>query len=333
MKTYSIIIEPLSPFGTPLKGDTLFGQFCWQAAYDAGLLAVPFEEAIARYADQPFAVFSTAVPSLPDGGFALKRPDAPLEQLFNLQGTCEEKVGNRKEKKKQKWLLCHKQGVLANLQVCTYLNDKELLETVGLVADSFSSSAETGHNSISRLTGTTTSGSGFAPFTQENIWYARGSRLALMIGIDETMLTIDRLVAGLTRIGQSGFGRDASTGLGKFSVLGQQEINLAAYGATQPNALYTLAPCVPEPDQYQDALFTPFTRFGRHGDHLATSGKPYKNPVIMLDEGALLFPADMGQARKKPYLGTGLSGLSKIQETAVAQGYSLYIPVTLEVLQ
>lgn len=334
VKTYSIIIEPLSPFGTPLKGDTLFGQFCWQAAYDAGLLAVPFEEAIARYADQPFAVFSTAVPALPDGGFALKRPDAPLELLFNLAGKSRKDViGNRKEMKKQKWLVCNKQGALANLQACTYLNDKELLETTGLAADSFSSSAETGHNSISRLTGTTTGGSGFAPFTQENRWYAPGSRLALIVGIDETMLTIDRLVAGLTRIGQSGFGRDASTGLGKFSVLGQQEINLADYGATRPNALYTLAPCVPKPDQYQDALFTTFTRFGRHGDHLATSGKPYKNPVIMLDEGALLFPADMGQARKKRYLGTGLNGLSKIQETAVAQGYSLYIPVTLEVLQ
>lgn len=334
MKTYCIIIEPLSPFGTPLKGDTLFGQFCWQAAYDAGLLAVPFKEAIARYADQPFAVFSTAVPALSDGGFALKRPDAPLEQLFNLQGNCEEKVGNRKKLKGRRWLVCNKPDILADLRACTYLNDEQLTQAAGLAGDSFSSSAETGHNSISRLTGTTTGGSGFAPFTQENRWYAPGSRLALMIGIDETMLTIDRLVAGLTRIGQSGFGRDASTGLGKFSVLlGQQEINLAAYGATQPNALYTLAPCVPEPDQYQDALFTPFTRFGRHGDHLATSGKPYKNPVIMLDEGALLFPADMGQARKKPYLGTGLSGLSKIQETAVAQGYSLYIPVTLEVLQ
>lgn len=154
-----------------------------------------------------------------------------------------------------------------------------------------------------------------------------------MVGIDETMLTIDRLIAGLARIGQSGFGRDASTGLGKFCVLEQQELDLARYGAAQPNALYTLAPCVPEPDAYNDALFTPFTRFGRHGDHLATSGKPYKNPVIMLDEGALLFPADIGQACKKSYLGTGLNGLSKIQKTAVAQGYSLYIPVTLEVQQ
>jgi CRISPR-associated protein Csm4 len=331
VKTYCITIEPVSSFGTALKGDTLFGQFCWQAAYDANLLSVPFEEAITRYSEQPFAIFSTAFPALPGGAIALKRPDAPLELLFNLAGKSREDViGNRKVMKRQNWLVCDKPGALANLQACRYLDEGALIKAAGLDADSFSNTAETGHNSINRLTGTT-GGDGFAPFTQENRCYAPGSRLALIVGIDETMLTIASLLSGLSRIGQSGFGRDASTGMGRFVIQDHQEIVLASYGAAQPNALYTLAPCVPEPDRYSDALFTTFTRFGRHGDHLATSGKPYKNPVIMLDEGALLYPADMDEALRQPYLGTALSGLSKIQETAVAQGYSLCIPVRLEV--
>jgi len=41
----------------PLKGDTLFGQFCWQAAYDASLLKLPFTEAISCYADQRLLFF------------------------------------------------------------------------------------------------------------------------------------------------------------------------------------------------------------------------------------------------------------------------------------
>ena len=34
MKLYAIVIETHSGFGTPLKGDTLFGQFCWEVAMD-----------------------------------------------------------------------------------------------------------------------------------------------------------------------------------------------------------------------------------------------------------------------------------------------------------
>lgn len=331
VKTYCITIEPVSSFGTPLKGDTLFGQFCWQAAYDASLLKLPFTEAISCYADQPFAVFSTACPALPGGGMALKRPDAPLELLFKLAGKNKaDLIGNRKQLKKQSWLVCDQSGALSDLKGCRYLDDEALAQAAGLDADRFASNVEIGHNSISRLTGTT-GGNGFDPFTSDSRWYAPGCRLALIIGIDESMLPLDSLVTGLMRMGQSGFGRDASTGAGKFSVLEQREINLPAFGAAMPNALYTLAPCVPEPERYQDALFSPFTRFGRHGDRLAVSGKPYKNPVIMLDEGALLFPKEMEQALARPYCGCGLSGLSKIQENAVAQGFSLYIPVTLEV--
>lgn len=97
MNTYQITIEPLSPFGTPLKGDTLFGQFCWQAAYDSSLLSVTLDEAVARYAERPFAVFSSAYPALADGGVALKRPDAPLDLLFDFSGMSkEERIGGRK---------------------------------------------------------------------------------------------------------------------------------------------------------------------------------------------------------------------------------------------
>ena len=330
MKTYCITIEPRSSFGTPLKGDTLFGQFCWQAAYAPDLLTVSLDEAIRMYPEKPFAVFSSAYPSLPDGRIALKRPDAPLDLLFDFSGkTREEIIGGRKAFKKLKWMLYDKPGALADFRTCRYLDDKELALLAGLDAEKHSCVEESSHNSINRLTGTT--GDGFAPFTQENTVYAAGCRLTVFVAIDEAVLSQETLTKGLERIGISGFGRDASTGLGKFGVLSCVEVDLASYGAAQPSALYTLSPSVPNISGYKDALFTPFTRFGRHGDRLAISGKPFKNPVIMADEGALYFPSDIDDALKRPYLGTALTGLSKIQETAVAQGYSLYIPVRLEV--
>ena len=331
MKIYRITIEPLSPFGTPLKGDTLFGQFCWQAAYASDLLAVPLDEAIRLYPEKPFAVFSSAFPALPDGGIALKRPEAPLDLLFDFRGKSREDIiGDRKKFKKLKWMLCDKAAALADFRSCRYHDDKGLAQCAGLEAEKHFSMEESSHNSVSRLTGTT-GGDGFAPFTQENTVYAPGCRLAVFVGIDEELLPLESLKTGFERIGISGFGRDASTGLGKFTVTECTEVDLAAYGPAQPNALYTLSPSVPKKADYKDALFTPFTRFGRHGDRLATSGKPFKNPVIMADEGALYFPLDMGEALQRPYMGIALNGLSKIQENAVAQGYSLYIPAWLEV--
>ena len=54
MKIYGITIQPLSPFGTLLKGDTLFGHFCWQAAEDGALLAGGLDKWIDCYASESF---------------------------------------------------------------------------------------------------------------------------------------------------------------------------------------------------------------------------------------------------------------------------------------
>lgn len=330
MKIYRITIEPRSPFGTPLKGDTIFGHFCWQIAYDSALLGVALDEAARRYPEKPFAMFSSAFPALPDGRVALKRPDAPLDLIFDFRDKSrEEIIGSRKAYKKRTWMICGDPASLADFRACRYLDDAGLAGLAGLEGDRFARTQEFSHNSINRLTGTT--GDNFAPFTQDAIVYAPGARLAIFAGIDETTLTPEALKTGLERIGQFGFGRDSSTGLGKFGITDCREVDPASYGAANPNALYTLAPSVPEKTGYRDALFTPFTRFGRHGDRLAVSGKPFKNPVIMADEGALFFPETMDLALQRPYLGTALGGLSKIRENTIAQGYSLYIPVRLEV--
>jgi CRISPR-associated protein Csm4 len=334
VQTFLVIIEPLSPFGTPLKGDTLFGQFCWQAAYDETILSVSLNDAVAGYSEQPFAVFSSAFPALSAGTVALPRPQAPLDQLFDLRGLArEERIGQRKLLKKQKWLLISHEGPMEGLSSCRYLNDVELAEQAGLDLNGQDMVAGFlhSHNTINRLTGTT--GEGFMPFSSSNIVFAPGLKLALYIGIDPTLLGKDGLKRGLERIGITGFGADASTGKGRFRLCDCREVDLTAIGAKRANALYSLAPSVPVMALYQDILFTPFTRFGRHGDFLATCGKPFKNPVIMADEGALFFPKEMAHALALPYLGQALTGLSKIQERTVGQGYSLYIPVRMEAVQ
>lgn len=339
MQTYQITIEPLSAFGTPLKGDTFFGQFCWQVAYDPSLLTGSLDDAVQGYPEQPFAVFSSAYPVITGGGVALKRPDVPLERIFDFTGMSQgDLVGRRKELKKRKWLICTGTGALADLKQGRYLNDAELAAAAvpaeaipascGQLAG-ISSEALTSHNSINRLTGTT--GEGFAPFSQSASFYLPGVQLTFFVGIDEAVLSVKCLAQGVERIGCSGFGRDASTGMGKFRLSHCEPVDLASYGAVSPNALYTLSPVTPETGSNSDCFFSPFTRFGRHGDQLAKSTAPFKNPVIMADEGAVLVPKDMAKTLSKPYLGSGLNGISKVMKETVMQGYSLYIPIRLEV--
>jgi CRISPR-associated protein Csm4 len=62
LKLYEITLKPLSGFGTPLKGDTLFGQFCWQIANDEKLCVRSIDELFSNYHASPFIVISSAFP-------------------------------------------------------------------------------------------------------------------------------------------------------------------------------------------------------------------------------------------------------------------------------
>ncbi len=101
-------------------------------------------------------------------------------------------------------------------------------------------------------------------------------------------------------------------------------------GCEMPNACYTLAPCVPQKGFFTRMFFSPFTRFGRHGDVLAKSGNPYKNPVIMADDGGIFMP-EKSEIPDKPYIGSAVTNISKAEPGTVAQGHSLFMPVKVEV--
>ena len=333
MNTYEIIIKPTSGFGTSLKGDTLFGHICWQAAYDEGLFGKRIDALLADYETNPFIVVSSAYPKL-DSVYALKRPDLPLDMLFRLEGRNKANIiRNRKEFKGRRWMLVRNGQRIASVKSDDlYFSDKQLfqelseindLETQKLMCKKYTQP----HNSINRLTGTTGEGQ-FAPFAVDQTVFMPGTELVVFVGLRQD-IAVGQIVKTFTQIGESGFGKDASTGLGRFKVIEHKEIDLNVIGSENPNACYTLAPCVPEKEMFSQMFFTPFTRFGRHGDVLAKSGKPFKYPVIMADEGAVFVYKDNATA-DKPYIGTAVTGISKAKPNTVAQGYSLHIPVKVE---
>ena len=331
MKLIRIVIRLDSALGTPLKGDTLFGHFCWQAAHEPSLLRGGLENWISQYPERPFAIFSSAFPCFSGNSgykYALPRPALPLTTFLDQQMTDRrQRLEFAKGLKKKKWILLDEDLDLAKT-LKKPLGDKDLLRQLNpdLEDSALVISTERPHNTINRCTQSTGSGM-FAPYVQEVEYFLPEATLAVFVLFDTEALEESALIKGLDNIGLFGFGRDASTGLGRFRIL--DTIELEWPKPEQANACYTLSPSTPENGAYADYFFTPFVRFGKHGGPLAAGRMPFKNPVLMADEAAVLLPRNK-QAFKKPYLGRAGRGISVIQPEAVTQGYSLYLPFRLE---
>ncbi|PIE68199.1 MAG: hypothetical protein CSA23_00155 [Deltaproteobacteria bacterium] len=335
MKFYEINITPTSPFGTLLKGDTIFGHFCWQAAHDPDLLAGGLDTRIQHYTESPFAVFSSAFPKIENGSvrYFLPRPEAVMMDR-NLIGATTRKTRllEGKKLKKKRWMALERIDVIEPSAV-EFLTAKELVSRIGgkgvhgVGTNDAVYAMEQAHNTIDRRTGTTGTGM-FAPYSTENQFYLPGIGLAVFALLDEEITDIQKICKGLKRIGRWGFGRDASTGMGRFYVNGHTEHPLPRLEGA--NACYTLAPAVPQKDTFSHSFYMPFIRFGKHGDRLATGKAPYKRPVVMADEGAVFIPA-AANAFTTPWLGIGITGVSCADSRTVAQGYAPWLPIKMEV--
>ena len=315
-------IEPRSAFGTPLKGDTIFGQLCWGIANRCG--EGKLVELLDGYVEgRPFAVVSDAFPAQ-----YWPRPELPPRTL----GDIDPKM--RKEVKKRIWL--HHSEF--DVPVGDWLQRMVATpQDVGKAADESSGWVEISgkfveygtrfRNSIDRGTGTT--GEGLDPYGSDEFRYRRGVRLDCHIVYDADRIDPGVLQAAMRDIGAFGFGRDASVGLGRFDVLELGENDSAPGLSAQEgaNAWLTLAPVAPQgmgfdPDR---SWYRPFTRFGRHGDRAVSLGQPFKAPVLLADTAAVLAPSE-GSFESRPFVGQGLGGgrapISRALPETVHQGYA-----------
>lgn len=327
MQTHRFTLQPLSAFGTPLAGDTLFGQLCWTLRHQLGNDRL--NQLLQGYTlDAPFAVVSDALPA---GHVPL--PSVP-SALWAAQP-----ANDRKALKKKKWLP-HAALTLpfANWQAQA-ASDFEvaapLIKTWSQQAPHRVPSGQSQtqraqpHNTINRQTGTTGEGQ-FAPYAMAQIWFHPAMRFELYVALDETRLSLTELTAALDYIGATGFGRDASIGLGKFQRIA--EADLPTWQApAQANSYLTLGPCAP-----QGLGFCPVrsfhqvaTRFGRHGDLAVQSGQPFKRPVLLAKAGSVFWPETLDTTRA--FIGQGLGGadnpVSMAMPETVQQGYSPVIAI------
>ena len=324
MKTYRLTISTQTAFGTPILGETLFGSLCWAVVHESG--EDRLAELLAGYAEgKPFAVISDAFPA----GYV------PLPAL--PASVWEVKAGDdRKYLKKKAWV-----PVADVKKNPLQWRDRALTESelsgklpapVGIRAQSVAFKAEgvVTHNTINRATGTTGEGA-FAPFQQTTVRFHPNLMLDVYAVIDEARFTKEELVKAMSYVGLSGYGRDASAGLGKFVVTGVEACSEEPASCSRLTlasaALGGLKQVIAEATFYRTK-----THFGRHGSQLAVSGAPFKKPVLLAQAGTVVtFDAPQADA----FLGRGITGISMAAPEAVHQGYSpvLALPDLTEVLK
>lgn len=316
MITLRATLELHTAFGTPLVGDTLFGQLCWAVREQLG--NDQLVRLLQGYTDgQPWLVVSDGFPS----GY-LPKPALP-PSLTPAGNNGKDSSAQRKAEKNKRWLSVGMIGTPVREWMTQAATDQQAFGAKPVEAPQ-------SHNAINRHTGTTGNGE-FAPYTQSQIFYTCNQRIDLYLVLDETRLPQETLIELLQAVGSYGYGRDASIGLGKFSVASVHAVSLAHNA--QANAWLTLAPCAPQEQGFDGdkSYWRVITRFGRHGNRHGLTGKPFKNPVLLAATGAVFVP--QAAYKECSFIGQGLGGnnrLSKIEPATVQQGYAPVIGIRVE---
>lgn len=321
MQLIKLTISLTSSLVTPLKGDTLFGQFCWGYCERYG--KVELEKLLAEYTTKPNIIISDAFYHN-----YLPRPNYPFAKLDSLSNEHRQKlIQDRKIIKKKtlintKYIFSDKKSlsdILRNMlddgDFCT--NIPENYKT----KDSINV-----HNTINRFSGGTGSGE-FAPYGVSVTSFSKENKFDIYILFDTNMISVDRIRQVLQDMGLFGYGADATIGMGKFIL--EPEIESLEV-ATTASSYLTLSPVVIEENMdLEKSYYNLFTRFGRTGNIASFSGNPFKKPVTMLDSGALISLKNAGVA----YVGRGLDNVTTHQNNlghkVYHQGYSIIIPLEI----
>lgn len=284
MKLYKISITPTSNFATHLKGDTLFGQFCWAIRLSLGQKRL--STLLSEYESRPFVVISDAFAK----GY-LPKPTLPSAYL-------KENSDKKKENRKKIWLN------LDDVQNGVYLDaktDKEINNR-----DVVSSSVK---NSLNYLTSST--GNGFDPFSLEERQLSSKDIYCLL---DETLLSLDELTEVFTTLSLMGYGKKSTIGKGRFSVSSFDEVDVKKSSTT----FMTLNPSVLNDMKLENLFYEPFTRFGKSGASRANTNA-FKKPIVMADSGAVVV---FKESTTCHYVGKAITHISTYEDI-VHQGYAI----------
>ena len=286
-------IRPLSPWTTPMRSDMLNGLLLYRIAEDEGDEAV--ETTIGLFAEGkvPFAC-SSAVPygCLPMPKTAPASRDTLRELArkgtFGKHKDFFEVLQEVKKFSKVKWVpLSIWQRVKGQASFLALFKEycKEadcggwrLVETGG-------APLREPHVTVSRSTGSAVDG---GLFFRDSRCYAEGTVFHLYAEAEDQ----GALLARLKRIGLLGFGKDASSGRGQFSIEADESFSPSDL-PSGPHHLLLSEFSQPRLPQLDD-LYSMEVRRGRTGTMMGRN--PFKAPFLCLQEGSVLKSIPVGSS-------------------------------------
>lgn len=276
MPIYRITVRLTAPLGTPLVGPTLFGQICWLLREREG------EAALLAWLDDPTRAFVVS-----DGfphGF-LPRP------LVYPRPLHPDEISNAKERKKRGFV--RRETWFSNRQAW----DETALTLNDLTADK-PKKKRMAHNQVHR-SGRGTLEEGGLFFLEEDWRFSAGpddwaTDPALMDIYIETADSADSVTEIFTELGERGYGRDANTGRGRWTIEKPVEDEGALSHDAGPRRM-SLSRGVINPETMAAPLWRLEPHFGRAGPQIALAGiSPFKRPVLLTRPGMTFTPVGPG---------------------------------------
>jgi len=292
MNLYKITITPTSDFVTTLRGDTLFGHFCWAIIYTFGKERL--EELLKTYReDNPFLVVSDAFPS----GY-LPKPKMPSRFL-------NEKSENKKLNRKRVWL------TLDNLLKAEYKKAKRDDEI-----ENSNTTMLNMHNAINYKSFHT--GDGFDPYGVESSIL---SKRDIYILLDESKFNLSEFKEVFKLLSEMGYGKKTTIGKGRFEY---KEEDIKGIKIDKISTTFmTLSPFSAKNLECKNIYYEPFTRFGKFGG-TRTSKNVFKKPIILADVASVI---QFEKEENMEYIGKAITGVSDSHKDTVHQGYSIVLPL------
>ena len=293
-------IRLLSPLGTDLMSDSIFGHFCWGLRYLEGERFLgDFLGAFGRGRRAP-VLFSSAFPEGTIPRPELPHPERSAVMAFARQKAGDDRLSLLKEIEKARAILSRRYISLADWQ-----DLKGRVSWTSILAGRRRDDADGDpkqdeeiaySNVISRRTGTVSEEGGL--FARTRFWYRGNGGLHLYVAInDPTLFSVTERVL-LEYIPATGFGADKSVGMGRLSVEKDESFDPSVFDCPSANARLLLSMTAFDGLERYESYYRLKTKYGRLGGGFASASptggepRPFKKPILMYEPGAVIVTAD-----------------------------------------
>ena len=269
MKSLRLTIKFESSLGSLLLSDTIFGHFCWEYRDIFG--EERLKELLDDFENNPFIVFSD--------GFVkgtIPMPFLKPKSLGEMKGYFLKRDKNIDYYSKAKNL--KKSGFVDVDFLDSVRGNLELFALYDYIHESSTETVRFVRNSVNRISNIVREGlySTIETFYKEPVDF--------YVKYDDSRVDKKTIEKVFKSIGKFGFGRDKSTGKGRFKVV-EVENEPEILARKSKKTFISLSSGVPD-DDCEILYGKTFTKFGKHGRGPMLKN-PFKNPVILFRSGSV----------------------------------------------